>query len=94
MKDQGIHYKISLRWEIFVVRHYWNDPMAIHINKDQEKIVADNHEEISSGPEAENRMDYKNNEIGRETGENTPNEEAVKNRFIDTVNNGCLQLKP
>lgn len=76
-------------------RHcYWNALMTIHINKDQAKIVADNHEEISNGPEAENRMDYKNNEIGREIGEGAPNEEAAKNGCIDAVNNGRLQLQP
>lgn len=76
-------------------RHcYWNALMTIHINKDQAKIVADNHEEISNGPEAENKMDYKNNEVGRGIGESSPNEEAAKNGCVDAVNDGRLQLSP
>lgn len=76
-------------------RHcYWNALMAIHINPDQAKTVADNHEELGSGPEAERQMDYKNNEIGREIGSNSPDEESAKNGCIGAVDSGRLQLAP
>lgn len=76
-------------------RHcYWNALMAIHINPDQAKIVADNHEAVSNGPEEENKMDFFNNDIGRQIGSESPSEEVAKKGCQDAVNSKRLQLAP
>lgn len=73
-------------------RHcYWNALMAIHINPDQAKKVADQHEDSSAGPENEKTMDRKNNEVGREIGKNSADENAAKGGCQAAVTDGRLQ---
>lgn len=74
-------------------RHcYWNALMTIHINPDQAKKVADQHEDSSSGPENEKIMDRKNNEVGREIGKNSADVNAAKEGCQTAVTDGRLQV--
>ncbi len=51
-------------------RHcYWNARMAIDLDSDTAKTIADNHEDGSNGPEAEKNMDRANNASGRSVGQ-------------------------
>lgn len=73
-------------------RHcYWNALMTIHINYNQAKIIADQHENSSSGPDNEKSVDRKNNEVGRRIGISSGNENSAKLECQAAVSDGRLQ---
>ncbi|CAF0761488.1 unnamed protein product [Adineta steineri] len=77
-------------------RHcYWNALMTISIGRDQAKKLADLHEDNNTeGPLGERVMDLKNNEIGRQVGNDFKSVDGAKARCQEHVSTGHLQLKP
>jgi anti-sigma28 factor (negative regulator of flagellin synthesis) len=74
----------------------WNAMNTRDLGKVIAKKYADAHEDYKGNPTGEKNMDLKNNEIGREIGENNPkasDHELIK-IIKERLENGELQLAP
>ena len=77
-------------------RHcYWNALMTLSIGRNQAKKVADLHEDNNpTGPIGERQMDLKNNEIGRQVGNESKTVDEARLKCAEHVQTGFLQLQP